>query len=76
MADNNGENCLPGNSVFERIPNTPMEREEDDDLELNGGQKTPKGIVTSELGDQQSEKPASMFVFLRNLKFFSINLYK
>ena len=60
MAENN-EDCLSVNSDFERIPNTPMEREDEADLDLDEGQKTPNGLAASKYGDQ-SKKPASMFV--------------
>ena len=55
MADNR-DDCLSVNSDFERVPDTPMEREEDDDSDLDGGQKTPNGLASS--------KPASMFVLM------------
>ena len=58
MAETN-EDCLSVNSDFELIPNTPMECEMDE-----GQQEAPKGFVASEFGGNQSEKPASMFVFL------------
>ena len=40
MADNNEDYCFSDYSNFERVPNTPIEREEED--LLNVGQKTPK----------------------------------
>ena len=52
MAD---EDCLSVNSDFERISNTPMEREADDYDDLDEGQKTPNGLAASE---------SSMFVLL------------
>ena len=61
MADSN-DDCLSVNSDFELIPNKPMERELDE-----GQQKAPNGFAASEFGGNQSEKPESMFVFLKKL---------